>query len=99
MFTAQVPDDEQFVPDFQSDSCKYHNQLFTSGYFKSLFTMCPSVFFVIFRLCLIQCFKIDVAIGPEDKPRTNIFFASKTKKDSYPIPVTLPSCIWTSLQS
>lgn len=23
IFTAQVPDDEQFVPDFQSDSCKY----------------------------------------------------------------------------
>lgn len=21
--TAQVPDDEQFVPDFQSDSCEY----------------------------------------------------------------------------
>lgn len=23
VFTAQVPDDEQFVPDFQSDSCEY----------------------------------------------------------------------------
>jgi len=22
-FPAQVPDDEQFVPDFQSDNCKY----------------------------------------------------------------------------
>lgn len=22
-FSAQVPDDEQFVPDFQSDNCKY----------------------------------------------------------------------------
>lgn len=30
IFTAQVPDDEQFVPDFQSDSCEYPLALFTS---------------------------------------------------------------------
>lgn len=30
-FLAQVPDDEQFVPDFQSDNCKYCLRLLFSG--------------------------------------------------------------------
>lgn len=33
--TAQVPDDEQFVPDFQSDSCEYLHCLFGSGVVRS----------------------------------------------------------------
>lgn len=35
---AQVPDDEQFVPDFQSDNCKYlFLNIYTAGKFKTSF--------------------------------------------------------------
>lgn len=30
IFTAQVPDDEQFVPDFQSDNCEWLISVFLS---------------------------------------------------------------------
>lgn len=42
IFTAQVPDDEQFVPDFQSDSCKYLISLVNLWYSNCESVLIPS---------------------------------------------------------
>lgn len=50
IFTAQVPDDEQFVPDFQSDSRKYLISIVLKA--ASLYVSPVTAFFHI----LIWCF-------------------------------------------